>query len=140
MPGTAALLLEALPSCLHEQPPPPPHQRVLGSGGTPPRMRQEVWVCLHLPKGDQSFTGDEKGAEKSALNHKIIRAILESLPPYDCDSCHLCRPGSGGHGREAPRSIHYNRLFICPGPDPGSEDGLESEQVGQKLALEELTS
>lgn len=29
---------------------PPPHQRVLGSGGTPPRMRQEVWVFFTSPK------------------------------------------------------------------------------------------
>lgn len=33
---------------------------------------------------------------------------------------------------------YINHIFICPGPDPGSEDPLESEQVGQKLTLEEL--
>lgn len=44
-------------------------------------------------------------------------------------------------GMEEKRLDQYiNRVFICPGPDPGSKDGLESEQVGQKLALEELTS
>ena len=35
---------------------------------------------------------------------------------------------------------YVNHIFICPGPDPGSKDGLESEQVGQKLTLEELIS